>query len=187
MTQSRTGMEAEAAHYAALAARKDDQWYVKYLYDRLSIIDNKTSALLRLNGVILGFVTVAVFRVIENNQLVPLPGLFLGVSATIFLLLFLAETQSFQIFYLRFDRVLDEADFVRYLSTFYDITLRRETIFRRLRLYSFLGTWLFSLTFLVVASWHALLILRPQYAADLNTWLATSISTYLPSLQPWLL
>lgn len=187
MAPAPSAIEADHSHYAALGGLKDDQWQIKYLYDRLGVVDNKTSALLRLNGVIMGFVTVAVFRVIElQEKIVPFPGLFLLFSSIIFLLLFYAEYASFRIFYLRFDRIYDQNDFEKYKETFFRITVQRESIFRRLRITSFLGTFLFSLMFLLVASWHAFAILAPTVSQRAAIAVGEFIGAYAPFLQAWL-
>lgn len=128
------------------------QWAVKYLYDRLGIIDNKTSALLRVNGIIIGFVTVAVFRVAEKPDIVAWPIIFLGVCAAIFLLLAFAEIMGARIFYLAFDRVTPERTFDAYRDTTMEITIKREGQYRALLWTSVLGMALFIVLFLAVTA-----------------------------------
>ena len=146
-------------HLQALDSRQ--QWAVKYLYDRLGIIDNKTSALLRVNGIIIGFVTVAVFRVAEKPDIVAWPVVFLSVCAAIFLLLAFAEIMGARIFYLAFDRVTPERTFADYRDTTMEITIKREGQYRALLWTSVLGMTLFIVLFLAVTaadivklSWH---------------------------------
>lgn len=184
---SNDNLQIERNHYQTLQNLKEEQWQIKYLYDRLSIVDNKTSALMRVNGVMMGFVTVATFRVIElKTQIVPLPGLFLLVSTIIFISLFVAEIYSFSIFYLKFDRINNIEDFHRYKDTFFTITIARERKFRRLRNWSFAGAFIFSILFTLIIGFHALKIISPDTFTQVIMYTNSIISSHAPFLFPLL-
>jgi hypothetical protein len=128
------------------------RWGVKYLYDRLGILDNKTSALLRFNGVAMGFLAVLVARIIERPDLFAQPRkLMLLATGTLFCFGF-AEIQAFNIFWLRFDRVTQSRTFDQYKTTFFEITCRREGYYRQ----AFVASALGSLAFFVVILWMIL-------------------------------
>ncbi|MDI4658541.1 hypothetical protein [Xanthobacter autotrophicus] len=144
-------VENDRSHFDCLQnLTSQQQWAVKYLYDRLGIIDNKMSALLRLNGIVIGFLTVAVFRVAENSAIVPWPILFLSACFIVFLLLTIAEIMGALIFYLKFDRVTASRTFDDYCKTAMAITITREREYRAAFWTSVAGIALFILMFLAV-------------------------------------
>jgi hypothetical protein len=146
MTVPAATLQNDANHYLALCQlHAPEQWAVKYLYDRLNIIDNKTSALLRFNGVALGFLAVLGSRLAESDALtahIP-PGPYLGGCFVILLWLSYAEYQAFRIFYLHFDRVTSDRTFEQYKQTFFQITCEREGRFRKALWASRIGGLLF--------------------------------------------
>ncbi|TCT03158.1 hypothetical protein [Aquabacter spiritensis] len=146
----RPTLETDIFHFEALSARKD-QWAIKYLYDRLGIIDSKMSSLLRVNGIIMGFVTVAVFKVVEKSDIISWPILFLSVCIAIFILLAWAEIMGTRIFYLAFDRISPDRPFDVYRDTTIQITLKRERQYRFALWTSAVGMGLFILLFMAVA------------------------------------
>lgn len=144
-------IENDQSHFDCLQGlTSQQQWSVKYLYDRLGIIDNKMSALLRLNGIILGFLTVAVFRVAENSGIIPWPIIFLSTCFVIFVLLTIAEIMGALIFYLKFDRITSKRTFEDYCTTAMRITISRERQYRAAFWTSAAGIALFIVLFLFV-------------------------------------
>ena len=143
-------VENDRAHFDALTGAADPQrWGIKYLYDRLGIIDNKTSALLRFNGVAMGFLAVLSSRILERPELFFEPRKLM-VIATIALLLFgYAEVQAFEIFSLRFDRIAQDRSFDEYKAAFFDVTCRRENYYRQ----AFVASAVASSAFFVVILW----------------------------------
>src|SRR5262245_8233570 len=115
MSMPKATVDNDRAHLAALTAvraaapsssdglTEQERWGVKYLYDRLGIIDNKTSALLRFNGVAMGFLAVLVSRILERPELFAQPRVLLVIVAVALSLFGYAECLSFRIFWLRFD------------------------------------------------------------------------------------
>jgi hypothetical protein len=92
-------MANDRAHVEALTQlTSQQQWAIKYLYDRLGIIDNKTSGLLRFNAVVMGFLAVLATRF--NDLGAKAPKTLLSAACVTFVLLALAEYQAFRIFYL---------------------------------------------------------------------------------------
>lgn len=145
-------VEDDQSHFRHLMTLAGpEQWAVKYLYDRLGIIDNKMSALLRLNGIIIGFLSLAVFRVAENAKIVPWPILFLVMCVVVFTVLTYAEVMGARIFYLAFDRVTPLRTFDEYCKTAMTITITRERQYRQAFWASVVGIALFILMFLIVA------------------------------------
>lgn len=130
-----------------------DQWTIKYLYDRLGIIDNKTSALLRFNGVAMGFLSVLMSRILEHHQLFVRPVLLLALCLVTLLAFGFAELAAFKIFWLKFDRLADggPAEIGRYKRNFSEITCDRERKYRS----AFKVSAAASLGFFVVISWMA--------------------------------
>jgi hypothetical protein len=143
----------DRAHFDALTQLHESQrWGIKYLYDRLGIIDNKTSALLRFNGVAMGFLAVLVSRILERPELFVEPRK-LTVVATIALFLFgYAEVQAFNIFWLRFDRVAQNRSLAEYKDAFFDVTCRREGYYRQ----AFIASVVAAIAFFVVILWMIL-------------------------------
>jgi hypothetical protein len=127
-----------------------EQWAVKYLYDRLGIIDNKTSALLRFNAVAMGFLAVLATRIGEPGSAVQAPKLLLGLSLLTFAMLAVAEYEAFRIFYLHFDRIAGGRTFDDYKNTFFEITCERGKRYRTALWVSGLGGMLFTLLFAVL-------------------------------------
>jgi hypothetical protein len=146
-------VENDKTHFNALVALSPgQQWGVKYLYDRLNIIDSKTSALLRFNGIALGFLTLLALRILEAHatlNLRPYAGSYLALCCVIFILLSYAEYQAFCIFYLKFDRITAHRSFDDYLEAFFRITCSRERRYHRALWASAVGGALF--VFLVLA------------------------------------
>jgi hypothetical protein len=153
----------EAAHYDFLKseAAAEDRWPIKYLYDRLGIVDNKTGALARFNGVVIGFLSVVVFRIVELQSKLSAPDavpsfvsqyadLMLLAALVILAALGYAEILASQIFYLRFDRIKNAGDLERYKRNFFEITIKREGLFRRALLFSNLGNALFLSLFVLI-------------------------------------
>ena len=108
-----------------------ERWGVKYLYDRLGILDNKTSALLRFNGVAMGFLAVLVSRILEKPELFAIPRGLVLFAAFALLLFGFAEMRAFQIFWLRFDRIGGDRTFEIYKDAFFTVTCRREEYYRQ--------------------------------------------------------
>jgi hypothetical protein len=127
-----------------------EQWAVKYLYDRLGIIDNKTSALLRFNAVAMGFLAVLATRIGEPGTAVQAPKSLLGLALLTFILLAVAEYEAFRIFYLRFDRIAGGRTLDDYKSAFFEITCEREKRYRTALWVSGLGGLLFTSLFIVM-------------------------------------
>ena len=62
-------LDRDKAHYAFLKqADSNELWCIKYLYDRLNIIDSKIGAILRLNGLGIGFMSVLVFQILRSIE-----------------------------------------------------------------------------------------------------------------------
>lgn len=141
---------ADEAHYQFLKGLDPrEQWAVKYLYDRLNIVDSKTGAMLRVNSVVIGFLgTIVVLLArfdpkILGGKVVVLSWIFINL-----IILMLSDLISLGwIFRLRFDRIKDETDFYRYRQQFYDVTLRRERLLRVVIGLSFTGEIMFVLIF----------------------------------------
>ncbi|ABS66442.1 hypothetical protein Xaut_1193 [Xanthobacter versatilis] len=145
-------LEDDENHFGYLKKLEGpEQWAVKYLYDRLGIIDNKMSALLRLNGIIIGFLSLAVFRVAENSKIVTWPIIFLSMCVVVFVVLTYAEIMGARIFYLAFDRVTPSRTFDDYCKTAMNITITRERQYRQAFWASVGGIALFILMFMFVA------------------------------------
>jgi hypothetical protein len=153
MTKPTPTPDNDRVHYEFLKNKDDVQWPIKYLYDRLNILDSKTSALLRFNGVMLGFVAVLALRIIESKDLNlrPHPGWYLGGCVVILLLLTFAEWQAFKIFSLQFDRINPPtrtlADFE---NAFFETTCLREKIYASVLTASKIGGLLFVLLILAL-------------------------------------
>jgi hypothetical protein len=145
----------DRTHYAALTALKDEQWTIKYLYDRLGIIDNKTSALLRFNGVAMGFLGVLVSRILERPSLVAAPRGLLFVAMLILAIFAFAEWKAFQIFWLHFDRIGPERSVHEYKEAFFEITCQREICYRQ----AFRASALAAAGFFMVIIWMAVPVL----------------------------
>lgn len=187
-------LDRDKAHYAFLQAdaqAKDEQWCIKYLYDRLNIIDSKIGAILRLNGLGIGFMSVLVFQILRSLQgchatatippllpgtalaancqpLVGWPGIFLLMAALVFLLLAAAVFLGLTVFYLRFDRIAGKADFEPYKERFFRLTIERERKLRWAMYLTAAGLCVFVLTFLAVALSHSIPLLLSEL--QLMTW-----------------
>lgn len=121
--------QIEEAHYAYLTGLDPGkQWGVKYLYDRLNIIDAKTSALLRVNSTIIGFLG-AIVALIPRAQpgFPPHKGLFLIFAIAILMILAASDILSLRIFRLKFDHV-ENNDFVKYRDHFFEVTHQRQKV-----------------------------------------------------------
>jgi hypothetical protein len=154
MAEPRHGtMELERAHYRFLGSLPGpEQWAIKYLYDRLNILDSKAGALMRSNGMIIGFLGAIVVGLLRDaNVQTGVRGFALAGIIVIFALLARAEVLSFRIFGLQFDRVEDERDLARYLEVFFDVTMRRECELGRALTLSKMGTFGFILLFFGLA------------------------------------
>jgi len=146
---------AEEAHYEFLKGLENkEQWAVKYLYDRLNIIDSKTGALLRVNSTIIGFLgAIAVFLArSETGPFANHKAVFLyWIVANLVILVASDLISLFGIFWLRFDRIADAADFYRYRMKFYRVTKSRERWIRTVIVLSSIGEFAFAALFVVLA------------------------------------
>jgi hypothetical protein len=90
----------EFAHYGAITGlcKTGEFAAIKYLYDRLSILDSKTSGLLSVNAILVAVDTILVFRSSGSSS----PPL--NLTESIFSLLGFALL----ILYLRFDRITED-------------------------------------------------------------------------------
>ncbi|WP_147385593.1 hypothetical protein [Oleomonas cavernae] len=156
MSKPEATLQNEDAHYQTLLLLKDEQWNIKYLYDRLNIIDSKSSALLRFNGVIFGFLGLLVFRLVDKfdplTQQSPFPYPFSMMLLCLFCFLFLAYAEFCCgiIFYLKFDRITDIKYLECYKKNFFNITIDRERWFRRALLSTYLGNFIFVGLFIAI-------------------------------------
>tara|TARA_R110002096_G_scaffold101831_1_gene225247 strand:+ start:2070 stop:2624 length:555 start_codon:yes stop_codon:yes gene_type:complete len=175
-------LDRDKAHYAFLKqADSNELWCIKYLYDRLNIIDSKIGAILRLNGLGIGFMSVLVFQILRSIEscsagaagaaatdagiaatcqpLIPWPGIFLLMAAVIFVLLFAAVYLGLTVFYLRFDRIGDAVDFDAYKERFFRLTIERERKLRWALNLTGAGLLVFVTTFLIIAVTRSLPLL----------------------------
>jgi hypothetical protein len=145
-------LKSDEYHYQFLKKNPEVQWPLGYLYTRLNVIDTKTSALLRVNSTIIGFLGAIVVFLLGRGSEFPVDKRYVLVPI-IFLLVVLVTSDilSFQIFRIRFDRIADDADFVRYRRTFYELTARREKIIAWVLRLSFVGELGFVVLFTCLA------------------------------------
>ncbi|MBV8452819.1 MAG: hypothetical protein JOZ29_11170 [Deltaproteobacteria bacterium] len=147
----------EETHYEFLRTLSgQEQWTIKYLYDRLNIIDSKTGALLRVNSTIMGFLG-AIVVLLARRDLVPdltlHKGWFLFFMILDLLVLLASDIVSLiGIFWLRFDRISDPEDFNRYRRRFYEVTRRREGFLQLVVVLSITGEIGFAVIFIVLAA-----------------------------------
>ena len=157
---SEATLKTEEDHYNFLKDCGPDQWPIKYLYDRLGILDNKAGALARFNAVVIGFLSTAVFQVISHSRstggdgtavlATKHPDVLLWAILLILLTLGYAEYLSSRIFSLKFDRIKDAGDLERYKRNFFIITLKREKAFRLALRMTTIGNAIFLLLFLSI-------------------------------------
>ena len=143
-------VENDQAHFASLIALDErERWGIKYLYDRLGIIDNKTSSLLRFNGVAMGFLAILASRILERHELVANPRALLVVAMIALLLFGFAEYQALKIFWLQFDRIGPGRSVGDYKEAFFDITCKRENYYRQ----AFRASCAAAVAFFIVILW----------------------------------
>jgi hypothetical protein len=160
MSEPRTGTLAiEWEHWRFLKRLEGpQQWAIKYLYDRLNILDSKAGALMRTNGMIIGFLGAIVAGLLLRGEtkLGWVHAVVLAGIVVVFALLAYAEALSFRIFALRFDRIRGSDDLPRYLEVFFRITIRREEELGRALTLSKWGTGGFVLLFVCLAVYELL-------------------------------
>lgn len=102
-------MAQEIAHYGAVTMLCSTGEFaaIKYLYDRLGILDAKTSGLLSVNAILAAAETILVFRDSGGGG-----GSLIGWEAILwvvaFALLIVSSGLCVSILYLRFDRITEE-------------------------------------------------------------------------------
>jgi hypothetical protein len=143
---------SDEAHYQFLKAHPNEQWGVGYLYTRLNIIDSKTNALLRVNNTIIGFLGAIVVFILGHGSDFPLDkkSILLPIIGLL-LVLVTSDCLSFLVFRIRFDRIADENDFVRYRRAFYKTTALRERLITWVSGLSLIGELGFVLLFVCLA------------------------------------
>jgi hypothetical protein len=146
---------AEDAHYEFLKGlSSQEQWTVKYLYDRLNIIDSKTGAMLRVNSTIIAFLG-AIVVLLARSDSIPSHDLRSFILVWIIVnLIVLASSDLLSlrgIFWLRFDHIANAADFDRYRLRFCEVTALREKRLRTVIILSFIGELGFVVLFLILA------------------------------------
>ncbi len=145
-------LQRDESHYQFLKKHPQEQWPLGYLYMRLNIIDTKTSALLRVNSTIIGFLGGIVVFILGHGSDFPLDkkSVLLPIVGLLVVLV-TSDILSFQIFRIRFDRIADEEDFVRYRRQFYETTARRERLIAWVLRLSLFGELGFVLLFICLA------------------------------------
>jgi hypothetical protein len=146
---------ADEAHYQFLKTLDPrEQWAVKYLYDRLNIVDSKTGAMLRVNSVIIGFLGTIAVLLARTDVKISWAGkaaVLCWITANLAILTISDLISLGAIFWLRFDRITDANDFGRYRQRFYEVTIKREGLLRIVIGLSFAGEIMFVLLFLFLA------------------------------------
>ena len=146
-------VENDRVHFARLIELDEKQrWGIKYLYDRLGIVDNKTSALLRFNGVAMGFVAVLASRILDRPDLFAHPRPLLVVIVVALGLFGIAEARALKIFWLHFDRIGPGRTPDEYKEAFFEITCKREGYYQQ----AFRASCAAVVAFFVVILWMIL-------------------------------
>ena len=159
MAFTKVSNNLEDAHWEYIKALVPDQgWKIKYLHDRLTIIDTKASALLRVNSTIMGFlgaIVALIPRLPAGEHFPPHPTIVLSAIIVILTVLAICDILSLYIFRLHFYRgTTTTTDPVASLDEYHKdlepLTTQREQIVSWLILLSSVGELGFAALFIIL-------------------------------------